>query len=270
MGKGSSTDQATLLNKGQRNSLNNLTSFVNPQIGQGGEVFGGERVAGLSPLQQGAIDIFGQQSGNIGDAISGGLEGLGASNQALQDFLGNFDSSASDARFNAGVAAPSLLNFQQTVIPQLAERFSNVAGSSGVLAQAFGDAGNSLSTNLASQKALFTQGAENNFNQNKLQASGQLANQSQGGLSFLNTLSNLGGQQRDVNQQGLGADFARFSEGQAVNNPILQLLPLILGTRPFENIVQGGGGGLGSALGNIGGAFAGSEAGSNKIAGIGK
>lgn len=260
-GGGSSTEQVSTLTRGQRGALNSLGSFVTPQIGQAADVFGGQRVAGASPLQQGAFDIFGGLAPGIGGALGGGLGGLQQSRESLQGFLGDFDPAASQQAFQSGVVDPSLRNFQQNVIPGITERFSNVAGSSGVLAKALADAGGDLQSNLGAQGALFNQNARNTFNQNRLNASGQLAGQSTQGLNFLNSLSGLGGQQRDIAQQGLGADFARFQEGQAVNNPILGLLPQLLGTQAFENVVTPQGPGLGGTLGTLAGAFLGGPAG---------
>lgn len=266
MGGGGSSggvEAADLLNRIQKKNLKALGGYTLGAIGQGADVFGGQRVAGFSPLQQNAQNIFGGLSPAIGSALGGGLSGLGQSRDSLAGYLGDFDQAQSQRDFQQGVVNPAMRNFQQNIMPSISERLSNVGGTSGVLSKAFAQAGGDLQSDLSAQGATFNQNARDTHNQNRLNASNQLAGQSQLGLNFINTLSNIGSQQRDVAQQGLGADFSRWSEGQSYNNPILKLLPLVLGTQAHENIVTQGGGGFGEAVSELGGAFLGTEAGSN-------
>lgn len=255
--------RASLLGGQQRKALKGLGQFVNQGIGQGAEVFGGQRVAGLSGLEQQLGNTFGGLAPQIGDAFSGSLQGFNQASQGLQGFLGDFN----EGNFQSSVVDPSVRNFQQNVIPGITERFSNVAGSSGVLQNAVAQAGGDLASNLAFQRGQ----ARNQFDANKLNASGQLANQSQGlgnlGLNFANAVGSFGGLQRNIEQAGLGAQQDIFNEGQAVNNPILNLLPLLLGTRGFENIAtQSDDSGLLGSLGSLGGSFLGTEAGAGGLA----
>lgn len=205
-----SVSQANLLSPEQEVTLSQLNTFLSSQIGKGEEKFGGQLTAEASPLQR---------------LLFGGGE------QIASNIL---DPSFSTDVFQRTVADPALRNFQQSVIPNISQQFSNVGAlrSSGIN-RALARAGQDLTQNLATQQSAFVQSQKDKQ------------------LSDILGLSQLGGQQRGIEQERLGAEHSEFIRTLATRNPALNLAGTALGTRAFENIVDPGSAGDSGLLGGL-------------------
>jgi len=216
--------QASTLTGGQEGLLERLTAFLQGQVGQPAASFGQDTAAQASPLQNTA---FGQVEDLLGSGVSqGAASSLNRINQP-------FDPSSVTDFFNTNVKAPALENFQDEIIPGIRQSFVNQGlGRSGAAVGALADAGTDLGTNLSRQLSdlLF------NTEQRTLDRQAQTAPT---GLNTLNTGLGAGGQQRDIMSQLLSGRFGEFLRTQPGNNSALNLLGPALGTRAFENIVQG-------------------------------
>lgn len=140
--------------------------------------------------------------------------------QEGSSFLQNLLSGKPEA--TAAFEAPYLRQFQEQIVPGLAERFSGLgagAQSSSAFSQALGAAGAGLSENLASLRG-----------QLQLGALPQALGYAQQPVSNFQGLSQL----------GLGTNTKAFTPRQ---------LPF------WQQLLLGGAGGIGSALGSIGGSY---------------
>ena len=262
LGGGSSTSNVPLLTRGQRRLLKQITSQVSQGIGKPGEVFQGQRVAGLSPLEQQAASFIG------GPGFQQGLANLGQANQFYQGQVNEqFNPQQVTQDFNVDTLNPAMRNFQQNVIPGISERF---AGGNALRSGAFGttlaQAGSDLQSNLAAQLGQ-RQVAERGAVRGRRAAGARgLMGTSLMPQQLIAPLLGIGGLQRGIQQQQLGAEHARFQEGQPMANPLLRLLSPALGTQAFQPVMSQQAG-LGSILGPGLGAFMGTETGAAGIMG---
>jgi hypothetical protein len=285
-GGGTDISQESTLTGGQEELLNSLTSLLQGELGQGATAFGGQRVAGLSPLQQQA---FGQAGGAIPlaqQAFGMGTdlpEAFGQAQEQLTRTLQPFDPQSTISNF-APAREVAVRQFEDVTIPNILERFAGAnAVRSSAAPQAIADAGSELSQGLSAQLGqLLQQGEQSQLNRQQAgigqalqvgQAPLNFTQQAgQAGLGLLGGVADFGSQQRSLEQQQLNALMAQFQERQPGANPFLNLLPSALGTTAFENVATQSGGGLGGVLGGAFGAFAGTEKGagglSNLLGGI--
>jgi hypothetical protein len=145
---------------------------------------------------------------------------FGGSEQVARNI---FDPNYSSDVFQRTVADPALRNFNQEIAPNIAQQFSNAGalGSSG-LNRALARAGQDLTQTLSAQQGQFVQNQKNQQ------------------LSDILGLSQLGGQQRGIDQERVGNEYNEFIRTLATRNPALNLSGAALGTRAFENIVDPG------------------------------
>jgi len=281
-GGGTEVKQQSTLTGGQRDLLDQLTGLLQGELGQGAPVFGGERVAGLAPLQQQA---FGQAGGAIPlaqQAFGFGTDmpqAFGQAQEQLTRTLQPFDPQSTISNF-APARDAAVRGFENVTVPSIMERFAGAnAVQSSAAPQAIAEAGRDLELGLSSQLGkLLQQGEQSQLNRQQAgigqalqvgQAPLGLTQQAgQAGLGLLGGAADFGAQQRALEQQQLNAMLAKFQEGQAGANPFLNLLPTALGTSAFENIAMQSGGGLGGALGGALGAFAGTEKGAGGISNL--
>ncbi len=266
--------QASLLTGGQRSLLDLLTDLLQGEVGQGVTPFQGQRVAGISPLQQqgfglagglapgigAGLDLFGQSISQFDPAQGQGI--LGGALSSLQGATQQFDPQSILGALEPGRQL-ALNTFSQDIIPQLSEKFGATSGASGAFNKALSEAGANLSLGVSAQALPFLfQGQQSQLDR-QLQGAGLqgsfaqlpgiLAGQGTAlgaqSTDLLSQLINIGGVQRGIEQQELTAEQQQFLEGEAFNNPFLRnFLGTALGTPAFENIVQPQGQGLGSAL----------------------
>lgn len=287
-GGGTDIEQVETLTPGQRGLLDDLTSLLRGQIGQGITPFGGLRPQEVpfTPLQQQAfglagglgqgigtgIDIFGQALAQFDPLQGQGLLGQGL--QTLQQAVQPFDPQSVLSALEPGRQL-ALRTFERDVVPNILERFGAKTGASGALDKALAEAGVGLSLGLQSQAAPFLfEGQQNQLGRqiqgaglfgNLAQLPGALAGQATGlggqGVDLLSQLLNIGSLQRTLPQGVAGAQQARFQEAQPFANPFLNFLPPALGTQAFQNIGVQQPQGLGQSLLPSLGSFLGTEAG---------
>ena len=293
-------EQVSTLTPGQKSLLDSITSLLGKQVGRGVTPYQGTRPGEVpfGPLQQQAFGMAGGLGQGIGagmglfnQALSGydpsqGQGFLGQAGQALQQGL-NFDPTQNILQALEPGRQLALNTFNQDIIPNLMERFGATSGQSGGLNRALSEAGANLSLGLGAQAAPWLGQAALNQPGLQMQGAGMYGNLAQmpgmlagqgaqlGGMGFdmLSQLMNIGGLQQQQQQGVAGAEQARWQEAQGWANPWMsQYGPLALGTSAVENIYQQPSQGILSAmlpaLGQMGGGFLGSEAGSNWFANL--
>jgi hypothetical protein len=126
--KSESQQQSSAKTAGQKRLLQKAIDIQTPRLGAGENIFQGERIASLDPLQTGAaqqagsfldsfnasrdIPLFGQSQ----QAISGILSGETGAQKLSQDEVSDF--------FQRAVADPAQRSFQQDTRPLIREEFS--------------------------------------------------------------------------------------------------------------------------------------------------
>ena len=231
-----SVQQQSTMNPEQQKLLSGLIGMVQPNVGQPGPVFPGQRVADLSGLQQQGIDMAGGIPGMVGQAQGMGFGGI-------QDIMqGNdFFSPAQDAAQNF---------FQNTVTPEVMGTFAQSGSADSGLAQkALSNAGRDVSLGLADRLS----GLQLQQQGNQLGALSQLpgfANMTGQGAGQLQSLGGLPQQQQ---QQQIGAQQQIFQEQQPLYSPYFSAAAQLAGMPAFENIGVQQGAGLGQTL--LGGAM---------------
>ena len=213
----------------QQKLLFGLIGMVQPNVGQMGPVFPGQRVADLSGLQQQGIDMAGGIPGMVGQAQGMGMD-------AMQGIMSGDAQRASAQNF-----------FQNVVSPEVMGTFAQSGSADSGLAQkALANAGRDVSLGLA-----------NSLTQQQMGGISQLpglANMTGQGAAQLQSLGGLPQQQQ---QNQIGAQQQIFQEQQPLYSPYFSAAAQLAGMPAFENIgVQqaGGIGGslLGSAMGAVG------------------
>ena len=253
--KQTSTSTSTPL---QTPQYKNLLNQADQWLGGGGfsdQYYGGQDlVANMTPEQQQAIQSGQQLGSNLSDVYNG------QGTQSLQNFLGAYDPSKTGLT-NAINASNEALNwdYATSVAPQIRQGSTNAgqygstrAGVAEGIAQArLGQ----QKQNAANQLAFQDQQA---YNQNQLNALGNLQNITRGLASGSTLGYDLGSLQQNQQQREIDADLQRWAYENNVDlNNLLAYKELIsgdMGGKTTATTKGGGGGGLGSALGSLGGA----------------
>ncbi len=113
------------------------------------------RIEALPSMSQEQMGLLGQLVGGLGGATQSGLSGL------MQLLTGGGEA-------EQAYTAPAMRQFQEEIVPGLAERFSGMgagAQQSSAFQQALGQAGAGLSERLAQQRAGLQQGARSQLAQ---------------------------------------------------------------------------------------------------------
>lgn len=226
------TKQLPSLTSGQMGLLNSLGSWVQSQVGQGITPYGGELVAGASPLQE---EAFG---------LGAGFSGTNAANQrgiAIQQILSGapaFQNIAADPYFqeyDTAVSAPALRMFQNTMIPQVLQAYG-AGGPSGAVIDALGTAGADLSANLAANRAQFVDTWLGRAAQDRVAGVGLSAEEQMRPIALA---ASLGDVQRGITNEQLAAEYGRWESAQPWANPVLGFIPSVLGTKAFDTYYRG-------------------------------
>lgn len=147
-----------------------------------GEKAKGKAFSPLSQEQQNALSALfpglvqgGVTAGQTQQQIGAGIQ------QALPDLLAGLTPGGQEQIFQQAVAAPTMREFEQQILPQLRQSAQNVgAGSSSAFNRALARAGTDLAANLASQRASFGLGQQQQALANLLGISGQQLQQQLG------------------------------------------------------------------------------------------
>ena len=226
-----SVQQQSTMNPEQQKLLSGLIGMVQPNVGQAGPVFPGQRVADLSGLQQQGIDMAGGIPGMVGQAQGMGFGGIQDIMQG-NDFFGPAQASAQNF-------------FQNTVTPEVMGTFAQSGSADSGLAQkALSNAGRDVSLGLADRLS----GLQLQQQGNQLGALSQLpqfANLTGQGAGQLQALGAL---PQQFGQAQIGADQQRFQEQQYYNNPAFSIASQLASLGATENIGIQQGAGLGREL----------------------
>lgn len=254
-GGSSSPERIPTLEPEQLELLRNLIGQINP--GQSITPFGGERVAGLTPPQTSAFDLAGgfapgveaglQGFGQFDPAMGGQFMGMGT--EALKGALEPFDPTSTQEAWQANMR-PAFNMWRDEVVPAIQEKGVRMTGTgdAGGIGREISRSGRDLATNQSAilSNALlsgeqFHKGRQStgiNQAMGMARLPGDLASRNLGLASLgLGQMAGVGGEERGINQQFLGAERDVFNEAQAFNNPWLQFLPQALGTSAFDTVV---------------------------------
>ncbi|GAF71280.1 unnamed protein product, partial [marine sediment metagenome] len=141
--------------------LEALTGQLIPEVGRGLTPYGGERVAGITPLQETA---FGMAPG-YAPGIQAGLQGagqfdpsqgqgfLGTGQQALSSALQDWDPAREQQLWETSFKEPALRAWREDIMPSIMERGVRTGGTadSGPMRRELARSGENLATNLSGQ-----------------------------------------------------------------------------------------------------------------------
>lgn len=212
-----------------------MISWISPEIGQPGQVYGGQRVAGLAPQQLMAMGLGGMLPGGIGAAQGQAMGTLGK-------FLGGDGSSMLDPVYQYGRKL-----WSEDIVPSVMERFAGMGtAASGGAQKALSRAGERFGLGMMGTMAPMELQARGQ----QLQAVPMAGDVAQWQIPAIQSLMGLGGVQRGVGEQQLGAQAQQWQEAQPYANPMLQFLGSVLpyGAPAFENIVKPESAGMGYSL----------------------
>ena len=267
LGGSSSSSSMPLLTKGQRANLKAINQMVAGMLGKGGPVFQGQRVAGLDPLEQQAMDYYSETG------FGQGLDQIGKASDFFEGQMNQqYDPGQTEDEFNRMAGIPAMRNWQKNIVPGISELFAGKnATRSGAFGKNLAEAGASLQGDLASDLAKMQFSERNRMTQNRFAGATGLSNLALMPQQLLQPLMGMGGISRGIQQNRLGQEHAKFLEGLPANNKLLfQLLGPALQTQAFQSVVNQTGG-AGGMLGALGGGFLGSETGSGALmGGLGK
>ncbi len=197
---------------GQQSLLDQLTGFLQPQIGQQGRVPGLEFApGGPGQLQQQAF----------------GLPGFGQAQQAFGQSIGFGDPSQVSANFGP-TAQFARRGFQEQTIPAILGALGQqgAARSSGAV-DILGREARNLELGLASQLGQQQFGAQQAALGRGFQAPGQA-------LGFAGQLANLGTLQRGIGEEGRAFGLQRFNLQDPLRNPAIGLGLQASGLQTFQ------------------------------------
>ena len=240
--------------------LEAITGQLTPQVGQGITPYGGERVAGMSPLQESAYGM----GGGLAPGVQAGLQGfgqfdpsqgqglLGAGAQALQGATQPFDPTSATEFWETSMKRPALETWREDVMPAIMEKGVRTAGTadSGPMQRELARSGEDLATSLSGQLANLLYSGQQSQLGRQVQGGGmlgqmagipgQLAGQGLGMAGQgLGTMAGMGAEQRGIGQQFLGAEQEKFGEAQPYMNPWLQqYLSTALGISAFDTVMS--------------------------------
>ena len=228
-----------------------------PQMGEGITPYGGERVAGATPLQESAYGM----AGGYAPGVQAGLQGfgqydptqagqfMGMGQQGLSDIMQPYDPTSAQESWQANMR-PAFNMWRDEVMPAIQERGVSMTGSgdAGGIGRELARSGKDLTTNMASMLASQLYGGEQAHlgrqqtgigqTMGMAQMPGQLAGMNQQLAAMgLGQMAGMGGEQRGIGQQFLGAEQAQWAEAQPYQNPWLQFLPTALGASAFDTVV---------------------------------
>jgi hypothetical protein len=275
------------LTEGQKDLLNLMTGTLGQQWGTGLTPYQGQRVAGVSPLQQSAFDIYGGYMPLAGPSMDIAKQALGQYDfgptqraqqlgmSGLEQIMKDFDPTRATEMWQTSLVDPSVNLYNQRIIPAIKEALPQLgAKSSGGVDRALARSGSDLAMNLSGQLAnLLYQGQQAHLGQ-QLSAIPEayrmgmmptdVVNQIMGGIGqFPANLAQMGlgagGVQRGIEAEQLGGAQQYWTEAQPYENPWLQYLGTALGTQAVSPYYKQGSPGFGALMAPALGSMLGSE-----------
>jgi hypothetical protein len=234
----------------------------------------------LQQQSWGAISdlISGGRTGPSQQAIEkvlGGTSDVGGKLNVKGYDVGEFDPKAIQEWYQNALVKPAMDTWEKTIAPTVQEKFiSRNAGSSGAANRAIAGSAEDMMSKLNAQLANALMGEKGAFDTKKFEAGMDETNKQfgadtdfisrlfQGGQADLSRATQVpgmqsqsmddlfeaiglgteaGGTQQGITQKGLLEDLTKWEQGQAYNNPWLESLAKIMGTKATEPVVYGGG-----------------------------
>jgi len=224
---------APLLDPGQQGLLDQLTKLLGGQIGEGMPSYPGKITPGMSPMQGQGMDLIKKLLGG------GGVYGTGV--EAIDKIMagpggGAFNPETATKFWESSVKDPALKMWGEDVLPQIQEHFiSQNAGSSGGANRAIARSGEDLASSLTSELSKILFSGEQSQLDRLTSVPGMAGDMA---TMPINAAMMGGGMERGIEGEQLQELFQKWSGEQGYNNPWLKLLPLLLGTKAVEPIIQ--------------------------------
>ena len=228
---------------GYRNLYQQMYGAATPTIQSGVSSYPGQITPGASDLQSQAFNLLGGYGGQD-------LSGLNwqqpaqfqqQADNVLNSYMQPYDPSQALQTWQNQFVGPSMLNWQQNVMPGIKEAYLGRGGTaeSGTLARAMSRSGADLSTMLGGQlSGLLNQDYQGYMGRqqtglNQMQSWAQMPGQMMG--TSLDQLLNAGGTQRQISAQQMQEPYQKWLGEQPYSNPWLtQLGGLLGGQQPME------------------------------------
>lgn len=231
----------------QKNLLENVSGFLQGQIGSALPMYQGKTAPGVTPTIQSLMDYLKTSGGNIGEYKDPyQVMGTDVLSRLTRDQTETYDPERVKALWKSSVYDPAAYEFKNTTLPQTLEPFTQYeAMSSGAAARAAARAGTEFNLGVNQQLATMMEQEKQRIDALNLQKNQQSLTAAGTGLQYpLQTLSTITGATTPVAQMEYGAqndllkgNWQAWKEAQPWNNPYLQLIPSILGQRSFENVM---------------------------------
>jgi len=228
-----------------------------PQMGQGITPYGGDRVAGINPLQEQSYNM----AGGYAPGVQAGLEGfgqydpsqagqiMGMGQQGLSNIMEPFDPTSTQEAWHANMR-PAFDMWKDEIVPEIKEHGVAMTGtgSAGGIGRDIARSGSDLATSQNAMLANALYGGEQahlgrqqtgvNQSMGMAQMPGQIASLNQQLAAMgLGQMAGMGGEQRGIGQQFLTADQQRWGEAQPYQNPWLRHVPTALGASAFDTVI---------------------------------
>lgn len=228
----------------QAKIMKQLANLYMPMIGQGQPVYGGERVAGMTPLQQSAISTGGGLLGSFG---AGGMPMYSETGTALSKMLsgeGGAEPIGLDAAndyFRKIYVEPAREEWAKTTAPAIQENFAGPGYWSSARANAMSEGAQNVQNWLGQQRAQFDWDVlQNNQALKEAQAGRMLSAVPQGlaygqaptqdalaKLSGATGVAQLSAQEQAQKQAEIGAAMQRWAEQNRKTDP--EVLDILMG-----------------------------------------
>lgn len=246
----SSVTPVSTLTGGQRSLLDQLTSLLGGQLGQGTAPYPGTYTPGPSGTQTQLFDLVSQLLG-----------GQGPNQQQGQDFLSSlmqpYNPATATKEWSQAVQAPMEQDWSQNIVPQILEQFAGAnAGGSGPAMKAVAESGKNLETNMGGILAQTLLNFQNQSTNQGLAATGQALNYP---MNLIKSLLPAANTQYGIEAAQGQEQYQDWSTSQPYNNPWLQLLSPALNTKAVQNVPdnyqQGAFGDILKSIATLGGAY---------------
>ena len=262
----SSPKTISTLDAGQKAVSAKLSPYLAANIGTATQPYGGQLVAGLSPLEQQTLSRYYA----LGQGQTGAQTPLqqGRDTALMSAMSGKaaytYDPVQSGEMFNQAVYNPSLAQYRQDVLPEMRAPFGAPGGgwASSGHEVAEGRAASDFMTNMAGQRAQWQQGDITASRASQESALGRQLQGAEGAtqagmadLAGLGQQMQAGGLERQLEQNKLQALYDEFIRTRPEYAPFIQQainylgIPTMAGYQPQQRSY----GALGSGLGTLGG-----------------
>jgi hypothetical protein len=213
--------KTNVMTGGQQNLHDDIVRTARREFGQGADVYQGQRVADTNRN-------INQAYSNMGNAAAP-IPGMAGAMGDILSGAGNPDEVRSAFE---GQLAPAQLEFKR-MLNEVTNKYGDVNGASGPMADMMGRSTAEYGMGLNNLLGQMTLNDQNQARDRQVGGVNAATNARAGNINAANSMYNMGAAQQGQDQQGLAAEFAKWSEGQWTNNPALGLIGPALGTNQF-------------------------------------